>query len=47
VAPAGFPSSGRRAFEVGLANDVTPDDQLMAVAMARAEHIAAQTQFSS
>lgn len=40
----GFPLSGRRAFEVGLANDVTPNDHLMAVAMARAEHIARMPQ---
>jgi len=40
----GFPLSGRRAFEVGLVNDVTANDRLMAVAMARAEHIARMPQ---
>lgn len=40
----GFPLSGRRAFEVGLANDVAPNDQLMSVAMARAEHVARMPQ---
>lgn len=40
----GFPLSGRRAFEVGLVNDVTANDQLMAVAMARAEHVARMPQ---
>lgn len=37
----GFRLSGTRAYQVGLANEVCADGDLMAVAMARAEHIAA------
>lgn len=36
----GFAMNGARAHAVGLANDVTPDDRLMEVAMARADYIA-------
>jgi enoyl-CoA hydratase/carnithine racemase len=37
----GFRISGRRALEIGIANDLTTDENLMDVAMARATHIAA------